>query len=336
VIALAAAVAFAVSVGTQPLVMSILRDRAVLDHPNERSSHQVATLRGGGLAVAVAALAGLAIVAIGGIPVAATTASVVCMGVIGAAEDFRGVSVRARLLAQLTTGALVGLILVSGSSFWHIVAVAAAAVYIAAFTNAFNFMDGVNGISSLNAFVSGGALACVGVMADLPVVTAAGAVVSAAALGFLPWNFGTAARVFLGDSGSYALGGALATVSTTAIVFGVPLEAAVAPLAIYVADTSWTLVHRWRAGEALHQAHRSHVYQRLTSQGWSHQRVAGWTALTSLSVSVCGLMSFAGTGAGRVVADAFAAIVIGAYLKSPEIVGRRVQHTSTRNDPQCV
>src|SRR5690606_15026464 len=82
----------------------------------------------------------------------------------------------------------------------------AAAVWIVAYVNAFNFMDGINGISVAQAAVAGTAWALVGWWQDLPLVTAAGSIVAAAAVAFAPFNF-PRARVFLGDAGSYFLGG---------------------------------------------------------------------------------------------------------------------------------
>ena len=71
------------------------------------------------------------------------------------------------------------------------------------------------------------------------------------------------ARVFLGDAGSYALGAALAMLAAYAVLHGIPLEAALGPLALYLADTAWTLQRRIRAGERWLEAHRTHIYQQL-------------------------------------------------------------------------
>jgi UDP-N-acetylmuramyl pentapeptide phosphotransferase/UDP-N-acetylglucosamine-1-phosphate transferase len=90
------------------------------------------------------------------------------------------------------------------------------------------------------------------------------------------------ARVFLGDVGSYRRGAALAVLAACAVLDGIPVEAALAPLALYLTDTAWTLQRRIRAGERWFEAHRSHTYQQLCDLGWSHQRVAAVTAGTTL------------------------------------------------------
>ena len=127
-----------------------------------------------------------------------------------------------------------------------------------------------------------------------------GAAVAVGALAFLPWNAGRA-RVFLGDAGSYALGAALAMLAAYAVVHGIPAEAALGPLALYLADTAWTLQRRIRAGERWLEAHRTHVYQQWCDAGWSHQRVTLAAAAGTFLLSLLGAASLTGdpAAAGR-------------------------------------
>ena len=118
----------------------------------------------------------------------------------------------------------------------------------------------------------------------------AGAAIAVGALAFLPWNAGQA-RVFLGDTGSYALGAALAMLAAYAVVLRIPAEAALGPLALYIADTAWTLLRRIRAGERWLEAHRSHVYQQWCDVGWSHQRVTLAAAAVTSLLSLLGAAS---------------------------------------------
>ena len=87
---------------------------------------------------------------------------------------------------------------------------------------------------------------------------------------------------FLGDSGSYFLGGWLAVLVVVGLRADLPAEAVVAPLVIYLADTGTTLIRRIRQGERWWEPHRSHAYQRLVIAGWSHRR-------TTVLVTVAGL-----------------------------------------------
>lgn len=314
--------ALGVSLAAQPGLIWLLRRRAVMDHPNDRSSHSTPTPRGGGLAVILGMVVGLGLTAADGVDVTFLVLAVLLFGLIGALEDIWGLPALMRLVAQLVVGAVVGFAIANagGEVIWW--AVPIFAIWLAGFANAFNFMDGIDGISSVSALVAAGVLSWVGRADELGTLQLGGAVVAAASLGFLPWNAFNA-RVFLGDSGSYALGGALAALSGFAVKAGVPLEAAVAPLSLYLADTSWTLLRRVRAGEVWHQAHRSHVYQQLTDRGWSHPRVTVVVGLVSLGVAACGLVSLTESLPARLAADAVGALLLVGYLAGPRLLADR-------------
>jgi hypothetical protein len=198
----------------------------------------------------------------------------------------------------------------------------AIAAWIAGFVNAFNFMDGVNGISGAHAVVGGACYAVLGLWRGDPLLASAGAAVAGGGAAFLPWN-AVRARVFLGDVGSYALGAALAVLAACAVVIaGLPPEAALGPLALYLADTAWTLQRRIRAGEPWLQAHRTHAYQRLTDAGWSHQRVTAATAAVSAALSLLGAVSLAAGPLPRAAADLAGLALLAAYLRAPAWLGQ--------------
>jgi UDP-N-acetylmuramyl pentapeptide phosphotransferase/UDP-N-acetylglucosamine-1-phosphate transferase len=194
------------------------------------------------------------------------------------------------------------------------------AVWLMGFVNAFNFMDGVNGISGAHAVIAGVAYACFGQWRQDPFLVAMGLAVAVGALAFLPWN-AVRARVFLGDVGSYALGAALAVLAVTAVVQGVPPEAALGPLALYLADTAWTLQRRVRTGERWTEAHRTHTYQRWCDVGWSHPEVTLVTAGTTILVSLLGAASLTGNLSVRLVCDLVGLAVLAGYLASPALFG---------------
>jgi UDP-GlcNAc:undecaprenyl-phosphate/decaprenyl-phosphate GlcNAc-1-phosphate transferase len=313
---LAGGIVLALVVGSilQPLILRLLKAAAILDLPSERSSHSTPIPRGGG--VGVAAAAGLALVLNEHArPIAVP---LLFFGAIGLLEDLRGAPIRLRLLLQLVAGVATGLILVplGQATTVHLVLVLALAMWLTAYVNAFNFMDGINGISAVHAILGGAVYAVLGAFTDLPLLTAAGSLIAAASLTFLPWN-AWVAKVFLGDVGSYALGGALSTIAAYAVVRGIPLEAAVAPLALYLADTGWTLLRRIGKGEAWYRPHRNHAYQRLTDAGWSHQRVTVLTAAVGAVVAGCLVAASFGGPATRVALDAAALAVLAAYLAAP-------------------
>jgi UDP-GlcNAc:undecaprenyl-phosphate/decaprenyl-phosphate GlcNAc-1-phosphate transferase len=318
---LAAVICAALVTAAEPVLIPLLRRRAV-DVPNARSSHSVPTPRGGGAPIA-AGLAGAALLVHDAAGVTFSIA-VFAFAAIGFADDLSGLPAVRRLAMQGLASLAVAGLLVSRSGLPLAAAAAAAAVlavWLIGFVNAFNFMDGVNGISAAHALIGGAYYACLGWLRPDAFLTVAGAAVAAGGLAFLPWN-AVRARVFLGDVGSYALGVALALLAACAVLRHIPPEAALAPLALYLADTGWTLQRRIRAGERVFEAHRTHTYQQLCDVGWSHQRVTAAAAAVTAAVCLAGTVSLTGHPALRAAADLAAAVLLAAYLCSPALLGR--------------
>ena len=154
------------------------------------------------------------------------------------------------------------------------------------YVNAFNFMDGINGISAMSAAVAGGWYAWLGLDTSTPSLVVLGLALAGAAIGFLPWNL-PRARVFLGDVGSYGVGMLIAGLAVMAMASGGSILEAVAPLVVYIADTAWALLKRIWRGDSWHQAHREHVYQRLVDAGWPHAGAA--TLVAAFALIACGM-----------------------------------------------
>jgi len=317
----------------EPVTIPLLRRATAIDVPGPRSSHAVPTPRGGGIAVAAGLLS--AAVLIGGVIGTAFGVTVAAFSLIGLADDLGGVPAVRRLALQAAGSALVGLVLVSSLPVPAAILAALGAltaVWITGFVNAFNFMDGVNGISGAHALVGGAVYALFGWWLADSFLFPAGAALAASALAFLPWNAGRA-RVFLGDAGSYALGAGLAVLGAYAIIQGIPVEAALGPLALYIADTGWTLQRRIRAGERWLEPHRTHTYQRWCDAGWSHQRVAAVTAGLAVLLSLLGAASLTGSPLLRALGDLGGAGVLAAYLHSPTVLLRRAVPTVSTASP---
>jgi UDP-GlcNAc:undecaprenyl-phosphate/decaprenyl-phosphate GlcNAc-1-phosphate transferase len=305
----------------EPVVIPLLR-RAAIDAPNSRSSHSVPTPRGGGAPIAVGLVA--AALLIHGTAAVTFALAVAAFAAIGFADDLAGLPAGRRLAMQGLASLAVASLLVSRIGLppaERAAAAVALAVWLIGFVNAFNFMDGVNGISAAHAVVGGAVYSCLGLGRGDPFLAAAGAAVAAGALAFLPWN-AARARVFLGDVGSYAIGVALALLAAEAVIRGIPPEAALAPVALYLADTGWTLQRRARAGEKIFQAHRTHTYQRLCDVGWSHQRVTIVTAGLTATLCLLGAASLTHSYALRAGADLAGVGLLAAYLRAPALLRR--------------
>jgi UDP-N-acetylmuramyl pentapeptide phosphotransferase/UDP-N-acetylglucosamine-1-phosphate transferase len=238
---------------------------------------------------------------------------------MGLVEDLVGVRALHRLAIQFAVAVLAGLFLLdglTGPALWRCLFAAGAVFWLVAFVNAYNFMDGIDGISVAQAMGAGATWFALGAYTDTPVLAAGGAILAGAALGFAPYNV-PKARMFLGDVGSYFLGAWLAAVAVLGLRAGVAPEAVLAPLVLYVADTGATLARRVARGERWYEPHRDHSYQRLGDAGWSHVRTS---AAVAGCIGLCGLLGAVSLGdsvAARVAADLAITGVIGGYLLAP-------------------
>jgi UDP-GlcNAc:undecaprenyl-phosphate/decaprenyl-phosphate GlcNAc-1-phosphate transferase len=328
---MAAVVAFGLSLGLPVLLKPVLLRHGVLDIPNERSSHTEAVVRGMGITVAAGVAGGLLVAIVGagageGPLLAAVGGAALAAALLGWAEDFRGLGIKARFLLQLAIGAAAtaALVQLTEASWWW---VPLGAVAVAGYINVANFMDGVNGISGLHGLAVGGMFAAVGAMHGMTWLVSAGLVIAMAFAAFLPWNL--SGRNFLGDVGSYLLGGSLAVTGVAAFLSGVGPEMLLGPVAVYLADTATTLLRRISAGERWYAPHRQHVYQRLTDVGLSHLQSAMLVTVCSLLTGICGIVAGGGALPVKVAALAAGAAVLVVYLRAPRILGRRRQGYAT-------
>ena len=269
-----------VALALVPLLVRFAIGRNLLDVPNARSSHEIPTPRLGGLAViagvwAAAPLAGGSFLVL----VTATLA-----GVVGLLDDFVDLKFWMKAAGQ-ATASFVLLFLApppiceAAGPFWPITLLFGV-VWIVAVVNAYNFMDGIDGIAGGTAILNALFLAAfVGASTGLGNGLAA---LAAAVGGFMLWNV-SPARIFLGDSGSHFVGfflGAVALytepVERAGDAFGPYLAFAVAAavFAPFLFDTAFTLVRRAKARKNVFAAHREHIYQRITPDPAKHRQVS--------------------------------------------------------------
>ncbi|MEK6372911.1 MAG: glycosyltransferase family 4 protein [Acidobacteriota bacterium] len=239
--------------------------KAILDHPNERSSHDVPKPRGGGMAIVLITLAGSAYWMTPRAAVAAAAALVIAA--VSFADDLRHLPATLRLAVQILAALAVALL------FVPLVWVPLAVVWIVGLTNAYNFMDGIDGIAGGQAVVAGLAWGWLGTAAGQPLPAVIGLLIAGSSAGFLLHNW-QPARIFMGDVGSAFLG---FTFASLAVMAWPNLKLAAAGVLVvwpFVADAAFTFVRRARRRERLMEAHKSHVYQRLNQRGLSHAAVA--------------------------------------------------------------
>lgn len=312
-----ATVSFVVSFSLIWLLLPLLRTWAI-DVPNHRSSHTEPVPRAGGVAVVVGVLAACVVGALQrGLDAWPVVVGLLIMAAVGLADDLRSLTVALRLSVTLIVAGIVAGWIVSPENAQGWIAAVVATLFITGYTNVFNFMDGINGISSLSAACTGVWLALIfkDLSANAGMTLSVG--IAFASLGFLPWNAPTA-RVFLGDCGSYALGFALAALGVVAWILGAPILLVIAPMWIYLVDTGSTFIRRLLRRERVFAAHREHVYQRLVDSHFSHLTVAGIVA--GLGGLLCGVAMYA-QGGLSLTAPAMA-IVASLYLALPSSLSR--------------
>lgn len=294
-------VSCAVTFGAAPFVRRLMLHNGVLDIPNHRSSHTLVTPRGGGLACLLGVVTAAIVAASTGreVPWVALLAAVV-LGAVGYADDRRTLPAVPRLLAQVAVGVAVGA--AAGGLLWAL----AGAVALPVTVNIVNFMDGINGITGLHVGLWGVTALLLGSHQHISALIVIGAVAAGSSLGFLPWNV-PVAKLFLGDVGSYLLGGLVGAGIIYGVRHSVYPALVVAPMTLYLVDTAVTLLRRALHGASLMEAHREHVYQQLTSvAGYSHAAVSlGMAALGAVITGAWLLHPAVGAGVTTIISAVY-------------------------------
>ena len=313
-----------------PLAARLARLARAIDHPHEaRRVHDSPVPRGGGLAVAltfvVVAAAALAIsAAIGAVPqgrsvqavqLGALFTGVLLAAVAGFLDDRYQIRARWQLLAQagLAIFAVTGGITINFVNnpfgegvlrFEPFFAIAVTVVWIVGMINSINFIDGLDGLSSGVGVIAAFTLGAISLTWNInqPVVALLCAVLIGSLAGFLPWNFHPA-RIFVGTSGVYVIGFALAVLS---VLGTAKVAVALLVLGVPIIDTFWIIVRRLAARRSPFTPDRGHLHHRLLDLGLSHR------SAVLLIYGICGalaVLSLLLSGAGQLYA--FLGILLG-------------------------
>ena len=319
--ALAFLVTFGIVVPGTWVALAWLRHRAILDLPNDRSSHTIPTPRGGGLAVVPAILLVWAVLVATGN--AATGSGIVTLAAAGLLliswqDDRKGLPPLQRFAAH-ALAVIAGLfalphdmlILQGWAPLWldRVVAFFAWAWFL----NLTNFMDGIDGITGVEIGSVGVGLAIVaGIGMGHPAPALA---MAAGAIAFLYWNW-SPARIFLGDSGSVPLGYLTGWLLIEAAAHGAWAAALILP-GYYWADATITLARRALRGERVWVAHREHFYQQAIRRGGSHGAVSGRVLLTNAFLVLAATASLAHPWYALAAATVIVALLLWRLAKFP-------------------
>lgn len=264
--------------------------RKILDHPNERSSHDRPIARGGGIVIVILSLAAYSFFSFlhpdsfswGYLTGAVLVAAVSWL------DDLYSLSFGWRLAVHALGSAL----LIADAGYFHLIAFplgsstfetgVAGLVFTVAWLiwmiNAYNFMDGTDGIAALQAIIAGAGWIALATVFDADLLLKFSSALTAASLGFLLLNW-QPARIFMGDVGSAFLGFTFGSLPLLA-AREVPSATGIFPIVgiifvwPFIFDTVLTFVRRLAKRHRVWQAHREHLYQRMVIKGMKHSQVA--------------------------------------------------------------
>ena len=261
------------------LITLVIREYALkhlLDMPNQRSSHQQPTPRGGGLGIVLALMAVLPFFFVFGWVDDSRCLALLAgllIAVIGFWDDHQHIAARWRICWHFL-GAAIALYFLQGfppiilgdfvlDMQWP--GYILGCVFLVWMLNLFNFMDGIDGIAGSEAVFVASALAAFMLFVEIDLAWL-GLVIAMASLGFLVCNW-PPAKIFMGDVGSGFLGFLLGVVillySHRQPVF---LTVGLILFAVFIVDATYTLLARFFTGAKWYEAHCSHAYQKLARQ----------------------------------------------------------------------
>ena len=233
----------------------------IIDKPNSRSSHDEVTLRGGGVVFYVAAIAYFLVI---GFHYPWTMLGLTIVAAVSFADDIKSLPDSVRLAAQFV-GVLLALYEFGGIytfGWWWLIPALIIGVGV---LNAFNFMDGINGLTGGYSLVVLSALLYVNNYVDKFVDNRLLGVMLCACLVFCFFNFRSKATCFAGDVGAVSI--ALVIVFLLAkLMMRTGTMGWIAFLAVYGVDVVLTIVHRIMLHENIGKAHRKHMYQIMANE----------------------------------------------------------------------
>jgi UDP-N-acetylmuramyl pentapeptide phosphotransferase/UDP-N-acetylglucosamine-1-phosphate transferase len=263
------------------------------------------TPRGGGLAILVIVL--LIFMPIGlsfGDPtqVVRFALSSAFIGIIGFLDDLRTLPRWGRIALQILAALVfipsapiteIGLpVPISSVTFTVPVSYVVSALWIIAFANTYNYMDGIDGLAGGQAVIAGAFWASIGIFQNDPLVTLLGLLIAGASAGFLVYNL-PPASIFLGDVGTTFIGFTLAVLPMLTVSRGGSPRLIVAGaliVGLFLFDAVLTFFRYQLSGQNPSRDYRSHLYQRLIKLGEPQFRVTLLYLLISIGAGTAGII----------------------------------------------
>ena len=248
------------------IYIRIARNKGIKDIPNHRSSHEMPTIRGGGIVIFLSIILYTIFY-----PITITEVlfliALSCVSTISFLDDLVSLSTKTRFLFQIIAFILISYLLgfLEFEVNFNILKLFIFLFFSLGFLNIYNFMDGINGITFLNALITFLSLLYINqyYMNFIDNNLLITIILSVIVFGF--FNFRKKALCFAGDIGSITIGFTIIylivkayIVTNNFLIFGLVF--------VYLLDGGWTIVRRLFEGENIFKPHRSHLYQKLTNE----------------------------------------------------------------------
>lgn len=265
------------------------------------------------------------------------------MGLIGFVDDLRTLPRPARLVAQ----AAVAFIFVPAAPILHIglprfdliltggVSFVVSILWIVGLVNAYNYMDGIDGLAGGQAVLAGGLYVGVGLIQSDPLIVLLGLLIAGASAGFLVYNL-PPASIFLGDVGSMFLGFSLAALPMLAVSRGASPRLMVTGgliVGLFLFDAVFTFFRYLAKGQDRRHPYRSHLYQRLVKLGEPPHLVTLLYLLLSIGFGVAGLIYWNQETWLSLAMSALACLVLYGWISYRETTSREPSSTTPQNSP---
>lgn len=295
-----------------PLAKCIAQHLGAIDKPDERRINKVPIPRMGGIGIALGLVAAVAVQVAGtkllgwptvfvphmqlqGVDYKLLTVAVVIVFLTGAIDDVRNLKPRQKLLGQIfaaCVAAASGLVIgnVANPFTAELIPIGWLAypitvVYLVAFTNIINLIDGLDGLAAGITAISCAAMFYLSYEAHQIDAAVLACILAGCCLGFLRYNFNPAS-IFMGDCGSNMLGFLLGVIALLGVNRVAAATTLIVPLVIAgvpIIDTFAAIVRRRRGHTAISQADTGHIQHRLIKQGFDQRQAAlmiyGWSIL---------------------------------------------------------
>jgi UDP-GlcNAc:undecaprenyl-phosphate GlcNAc-1-phosphate transferase len=275
-----------------PLVERLAHRIGALDEPTDRPRVHVRPVpRIGGLAIVAGIVIPAALLVGGDGPYTGILIGTLCIAAVGLVDDIRGLKPQTKMLGVV----VVALIPVVGYdlTFDHVTLpvigdhdLGAAAypltvLWIVVLANLVNLIDGMDALAAGIVAIAAGSFAILAASFGRMDAAALAAIVCGATLAFLPRNYHPA-RIFMGDTGSLALGFVLATMAVQGVLKTAATIALAGPLlvlAVPILDTSFVVLKRLKYRRAPWGADHNHFYHRFLRIGFSQRRTVAYLHL---------------------------------------------------------